>query len=392
MQVKDFLISYPDPHDEKLSFNIAHMKEFQDLKLGFDEKLEFGKPFKHQEMVARYYSIETPYKSGIIIHGVGTGKTCLASIIVERYKNSIVYGIKRRPALILVKNESLVKSFENEIANVCTQDVYVPGFTESERTKMEKGIPILVSEEKIIRRLRKSISKTYEIYTTQAFLEKMNKLSENTAKRRYSNRLVFIDEAHSYKLQLKSTRKSSVFSSYYTKLKKFLHTLDNSRIFLLTATAIRDKARDIASLLNMVLPQDQQLPELKEFDKAFFDEDVLTEKGESTLREAMEGKVTYIRSLSSNALKINNGQSKPWLKHLKVYPSIVSSLQEKAMKKTFHKSLKKDMSEARRTANCVYPIFKKNSNDVISAEGSLEIFNNYTKHTRQTTTFYSSER
>ena len=82
MEVKDFMTTYPN-YGPDFEGEIFRLKEFNKEKLPPDA----GKPtkglFKHQKVLARFLSEYTPYNSLLVIHQVGTGKTCAAFAIAE---------------------------------------------------------------------------------------------------------------------------------------------------------------------------------------------------------------------------------------------------------------------------------------------------------------------
>jgi len=341
-EIKNFIISYPLYEDNDYENQIYNLKEFNELVLDKTEPIPLrpGQPFKHQELQARYFSQDTLYKNGILWHGLGTGKTCTASLIVERFKSMTVDENPIKQAVIVVKNNSLADSFRNEISKVCTHKVYVPKIKEGEE----------ISNEAKYRRLKIALSKTYEIVTIHDFIrEKASK---------YSNRVIIIDEAHSIRIQEYKGGETFEESQYY-KLHTLLTQLKNSRILLLTATPIWDKVHDIASLLNLILPEDDQLPVLNKFQSEFFKDGKLHKKGKQKLKQLLKGKISYIRSLEDSAKKTYKGVKDPWVKTVNIYPSELSDYQYTFAK--FNEKENKDafMTKIRDTTACVYPVINK---------------------------------
>ncbi len=125
--VENFILGYPDRTDPKFSFEIARKKEFADLKLAPTEIVptESGTPLLHQETMRRYISPSTDYKSNILFHSMGSGKTCTSGLVVENFKNTEVNGHIRNRALVLVKNDDHVRNYSKQIAEICTKDVYL---------------------------------------------------------------------------------------------------------------------------------------------------------------------------------------------------------------------------------------------------------------------------
>ena len=88
---------YPDYNDEGFSIKIARKKEFSDLKQSYsivdpEEESErlCNMAFElrpHQQFVRNFMSINTPYNSLLLYHGLGTGKTCSSIGICEEMRD-----------------------------------------------------------------------------------------------------------------------------------------------------------------------------------------------------------------------------------------------------------------------------------------------------------------
>ena len=91
----DFL--YPDLNDPDFNAKIASRKEFNDTK--FDGKVKDIKKqaeilcksdfelLPHQMFVKNFLSLQTPYNSLLLYHGLGTGKTCSAIGVAEEMRS-----------------------------------------------------------------------------------------------------------------------------------------------------------------------------------------------------------------------------------------------------------------------------------------------------------------
>jgi hypothetical protein len=328
MNVLDFIPYYPNIEDDDFVEKITKKKEFYELRLGPEEDIgKEGEPLTHQKFAELFFSPHTPFDSGLVFQGVGTGKTCIPPLIVENYMNiQRNTGEPVRRALIFVKGEELIRNFRREIAYVCTQNKYVPKQTKREVYKGSR-----MSDEQYVRRLNSAISQTYEIVKIETFLR--NLPNEETIRRQYSNRIIVIDEAHHLRLQPKKEKRDihgKVVEKVdlYERMHKFLHTVNSSRVLLLTATPIWDKANEIATLMNLILPLDHQMPIKKAFNKQFFDN---KEKliNEEQLKSYFKGRVSFLRQATTTSRRIINGISKPFMKRIKVYPNIMGEFQSK---------------------------------------------------------------
>lgn len=332
VEIEKFIPEYPQRVRPDFSYRIARKEEFNELKLPISEKVpdKPGIPLLSQKLQARFFSSYTDYEAGLMFHGLGTGKSCLASLIVENAKAN---GHQKRPALVIVPGAGLKKSITKDIAERCTAGQYLPEITETEkRFSTKEQLKRLKN-----RRINKLVSGTYDIRTLQKFLKKLP--PDREIKRIYSNRIIIIDEAHNLRIQTKKKRKRSLLEelkgrepgmteAMYKKMHHFLHTVENCKIILLTGTPIWDKVYEIASLMNLILPIKQQLPIRIKFIREFFDKDGnLKPSGERILLTRFRGRVSYLRQMETTAKREEIGIIRPWLKYVKVYPSAMSKFQ-----------------------------------------------------------------
>lgn len=379
--IKNFIPSYPPSDDEDLIVNLSHLEEFSNLQLEADENMPLtkGEPLKHQELQARYISLNTPYRKSVAWNEVGTGKTCVASLIIERFKNSLVDGKPRKPALVIVRNAALRDSLRYEIANICTKDVYFAKLTANEQKNLEFDSVVSMSEEAKMRRINDAISKTYEIVKYGDILDYKSKSSKGMPSdevivKNYSDRVIIVDEIQNIRSQHEIFEKVSKEKSEkaddvikkkkqrgrYQNLHKFLHLVKNCVIILLTGTPGWDKVYDIPGIFNLILPLDDQFPTLQNFTKEYFDEDgnLIAKKGKEFAKK-IRGKVSYIRAMISSAKREEIGVTDPWLKHIVVYPSAMSEYQSKYVREALQKLEENKegpiYSNVRDAANCIYP-------------------------------------
>lgn len=364
VDIADFIPYYPENSDERLIEKLTKQKEFYELRLDKDEPIPDspGIPLKHQAMQARHVSPRTPYRILKLWHGVGTGKSALISYIEETFKNTIVNGMPRKPALVLVRNKDLIDVMRNEIAFRATMGVYLPDITEKEESILAPNEVIPLTERASAGRLKAAIEKVYEIKTFDELLSKKHFPSNEKIVKDYSDRVIIVDEIQGIR---ENINKKNI-NRYYENLHKLLHKVQNCTIILSTASIIWDKAYDIAGLFNLILSEDKQLPTGIAFTREYFDknDNLIPEKREY-LSKLLRGMISYVRPLTSSALKREIGVTYPWTKHIIIYPSKLSRFQT-----TFARQAK-EISEndnnkrggagfstkARDAVDCVYPIF-----------------------------------
>jgi len=304
---------YPTSDDPQLSYKIAQLEEFDELKLGPFESIpkRAGEPLFSQEIQRRHFSKYTKDDSSLIVHTMGTGKSCVADFIIENLKSPF-----KRPAIVIVSNKDLVLSFRQEIVTRCTSGVYdvdvevTPGMTQEEIKKKRR------------KKIKIALASTYEIGTRTSILEPLKDKTPEEIKAKYSNREIIIDEGHHY------TTKSSdeEIPKHYDNLHKLTHNIENSRVFVLTGTPVWDKAEEVAPIMNIILPLDKQLPIESKFRKRFIkDGKVINDK---ELLDAFRGRVSFLRAMEDVIARNEMGVSAPWFEHLKVYPVVMSDFQQ----------------------------------------------------------------
>ena len=202
---------------------------------------------KPQQFLQEYINPKTPYKSILIYHRIGAGKTCSAIQIAERWKK-----VKR---IVFVLPASLKGNFMNELRGLCGGDNYL---TSSERKRLSQLQPDDDAYLEIIERSDKRIEKYYDIYSYNKFIELTKE-----GKMKLNNSILFIDEIQNM---------VSTTGTYYKELYDLIHhSSKDLRIVLLSATPMFDKPVEIALTMNLLrIPK--PLPVGKEFNNMFIKE------------------------------------------------------------------------------------------------------------------------
>uniref|UniRef100_A0A6C0LZ31 Helicase ATP-binding domain-containing protein n=1 Tax=viral metagenome TaxID=1070528 RepID=A0A6C0LZ31_9ZZZZ len=335
--VGDFIAEYPNPRSNTFQKDMFEKKEFNELQLDRDEEQPVlpTLPYKHQEIVRRFMSPDVLIKEILLVHEVGTGKTLSSQLVVENFNK---HGNR---ALVLVRGDILVRNFKDELA-----------------TRIKKYVPpnaSLLSKDTYTRRRDKLINESYEIDTFRVFLKGVYNRADYV-RENYSNRVIIVDEVHNLRIQ--EGKKAKETKTLYNMIHWFLHTVVNCRIVLLTGTPMWDRTNEIASLMNLMLPMDKQLPTGKEFDDHFFNDGILV--NEEELLDAFRGRVSYVRQMITIADRIREGRKNPWeddkyyewaaqaqepvdeddspwLKYFKIVPSIMSDFQYEALAESYTK-------------------------------------------------------
>lgn len=307
LNIEDFFTAYPfhseDIDDEIDVYNstnfenvIYRKKEFHNQIAPTEPKPKTrGEPLTHQKFISRFLSSRTPYDECLLFHDVGTGKTCSAIATAELSKN---IGTNYKQTLILVSGDTIRRNFIREIAFKCTKGEYIP-----------KNYEISTKGEQVAR-LNKKIRNSYKILTFEIFTKMLNLLTPEQIEREYSNRVIIIDEIHNIRIHpeessskkqkrkdLKQQQKLNIYKTFHT----FLHLVKNRKILLLSATPMKDMPFEFSSVMNLILPLDQQLPEGNDFVKEYFENDKLIQQDK--LKSIVRGRISYLRSMETSLQK-----------------------------------------------------------------------------------------
>lgn len=316
-----------NPYKDKYELSNFNKQEFyEDLLDILEERPEQkGVALKQQEFISRFLSPKTLNNEILLFHQVGTGKTCSAINIAEQAM-TINTNLK---VLVLVKGDTFIKNFVNELAFQCTSGEYIP-----------ENYSKLTLKEKVVR-LNKNIRKKYEINTFYKFAQELSKLKDDKVKQYYSNHIVIIDEVHNIKDTEKKKQEQRVY--VYKQLHRLLHLIDNKKVILLSATPMKDNITEFASVMNLILPMNLQLPTKNDFIKTFFiksedKEDKI--KNVELLKNYIRGRVSFLRTMESQVTKTNIGKIINKLKYTLVDVDKMSSFQTEI----YEKALRKDGS------------------------------------------------
>ena len=294
MEVKDFMTTYPN-YGPDFEGEIFRLKEFNKEKLPPDA----GKPtkglFKHQKVLARFLSEYTPYNSLLVIHQVGTGKTCAAFAIAEANEKIM------KKTIFLSPSQDLNKQQRKELIEKCFPEKY----------------KLLADRLRSGGRVGTSQLPYYKFTTPQTLGNSISKMSDKAIRDKYSNTLFIIDEVHKIKpyenvkdkkvelvkkkkaLKKMVKDKGAIFDieklreeiknlerqtvQTYIQLQKVFRIAENIKILLLTATPMIDRASEIVGIMNLILPRNQQL---KKTDWQSPDK----------LKKAIKGRVSFLKS------------------------------------------------------------------------------------------------
>lgn len=293
LTVEDFLPTYPDYTPDKDGIFslygdtdsyeiIQNKKEFKELRLSPEEYIVQGQGVylqRHQKFIKRFLSGYTPYDSILLWHDVGTGKTGSSIAVAEGMK---FFNQSFQKSLLIARSNTFIRNFKDELTEKMTAGEYKPPPREIPYTDME-----------LTRKKNKLIYAYYDMETFQVFGKRMSQLSEEKIAQEYSNRVIIIDEVHNLR-----SKKAGGGVDTYDSIFRFLHAVKNCKIILLSATPIKDSIQEFASIMNLILPMDKQLPTGASFASTYFDKNKQL-INQDDLYQKIKGRISYLRQTKS---------------------------------------------------------------------------------------------
>jgi hypothetical protein len=295
VKIEDFLPKYPNIFNDELNddlnpypdfyTSVYNKKEFRDqiLKKTEDVPDKKGILMKNQVFISRFLSSKTPYDQILLFHEMGSGKTCTVIGAIEQIRK--VGGFKG--AYIFGKGKLILNNFIRELRDKCTAGLYLPDTTDKSYTKLE-----YLNATKKLYDTFYSISYNKHHTTYETFARQLTNATDKDIKAQFSNRILVLDEVHNFSEQ---KDEKSVKLDIYGLFHRFLHTVENCKIILMTGTPMKDSPGEIAKVMNLILPLDNQIP----FDEKEFNIQVKTPE----FRNYFKGRVSFLKSMKSEVKK-----------------------------------------------------------------------------------------
>jgi superfamily II DNA or RNA helicase len=210
------------------------------LKESNENMKEFCLPKKfklqpQQEFIPEYlWDNKQTVKGLLLYHNIGSGKTCTAINIAEKFKKTM--------NILIVLPAALIGNFRDELRSKCPngENTYI---TEKETQRLKEINYTDTEYDDIINKTNERINKYYTIYSYHKFIDLVQ---ENKIK--LNNTLLIIDEIQNM---------ISMTGIFYKKLSEIINkTNDSLRVILLSATPMFDRPVEIALTLNLLRPID----------------------------------------------------------------------------------------------------------------------------------------
>lgn len=341
-QLYDFLPIYNSTQSAEFDKDVNTLQEFTQYKLPKEEMFpqNAGDLMLHQKLISTFINPHTAYNGLLLMHEMGSGKTCSAVAVAEQFIKARVHstfgggskpgfagvqsigaegmaGTVLKKIIVLTRGEGLQLNFISEIANVCTSGEYL---TEIDKYTTEDASKF--------KRIRKNVKANYEFHTFEVFAKKLSKMSSKE-KTKYEDALFIVDEAHNITQtqervepeaveleavgpgEMASLKKNSGIS-VYAEIYDLFQILVRKKILLLTGTPMKDKPAEVIDLLNLIVPEKLNAADLE---------------NEREFARKVKGYVSYLRAMVSEVRSVEIGERLGDLQYLKVYPVKMSRFQ-----------------------------------------------------------------
>lgn len=332
MDIQDFFPSYPDIDDSSFQQDILNKKEFFELRLPRQlEDINKGESLNHQKIIQRFFGPHTPYDELFINHQTGSGKSGVAFITTEDLFNSKSFS----KVYVLAKGSSLLISLMKQLVYVYSKRYTVPDTVEPGNQ---------------IRYIRRMTSDFYQFQTFETFAKGLSSFSDEVLQNKYENSIFILDEVHN----IKSDETATVYSQFH----RLFHLLENRKILLMSATPMRDDVSELATIMNLILPLDVQLPMDVSFTNMFIRDDTIIQI--DRLKQFLRGRISFLDAPQEDTRKKYMGSflNDLNIEQFKIYPTRMGPIQLEGYSEAFLKDTTEERSiysNSRQAALFVFP-------------------------------------
>lgn len=316
--------SYPSTDDDDFQGKVYEKREIHYNRVGEEKRITKYSDLKkyrdractdkvknllpHQAQMANLFTPETPLRGCVMFWDVGSGKTCAGVAIAENFKEMVLkYGTKIH---VLVPGRLLKKAWKDAIID-CTKDTYMKDLTQSMGYVSEED------KQAAIKQAQNNFSQYYKIMSHVSFFKKVlgqkiiehvkDKNSDKVSKvcrktnqgeferdvatdkiESLDNSVLIVDEAHHI-----------TGNVYGEAVKKIIENSKNLRVFMLSATPMKNLADDFIELINYVRPPNDPVDRNLVFTNHKNHLMEFKPGGRSYLGKMIQGYVSYVKGANA---------------------------------------------------------------------------------------------
>lgn len=335
---------YPTFNDPDFNVKIALKKEFNDAKYDgpiqdveeYSNILNKSTSFElqpHQLFVKTFLSSQTPYKSLLLYHGLGSGKTCSAIGICEEHRDSeLLVGSAQKIIVIAspnvqdnfrlqlfdkrkLKKENGEWNMDACIGNKLLRELNVMHIKSLDEDGIAEQVKDVINTYydfmgyiQFANMVDSVIKDALKYLVESASEEVKQRQIANALKREFNNKLIVIDEVHNLRIEGENPKKDASIN-----LMSVVRAADNVRLLLLSATPMYNNYTEIIWLLNLMNANDRR-SEIR-IDDVFYKN--AWKKGKDG---ALSGKELFIRKCMGY-ISFVRGEN-PYTFPFRIYPSM----------------------------------------------------------------------
>ena len=319
---------YPSLDDPKFNLKISQKEEFYDTQYDGEihedikeraEEVIANASFElqpHQAFVKNYMSLQTPYNSILLYHGLGTGKTYSAIGVCEEMRRYLKMNGGEFKKIMIIASKNIQDNFRNQLFDETKlaevngtwslptgayllneiNPANIKGLTREQVTKQMKN---LIDSYYIFMGYIEFANYIHNIHKTTKDEKKKKQLLKNE----FAHRLIVIDEIHNIRMV-----EDNVNKKVAENLELLVKNVQFMKLVFLSATPMYNNYREIICLLNIMNMNDRRAKiEVKDiFDK----HGQFKEGGKELLIRKATGYVSFVRG------------ENPYTFPYRVYPSI----------------------------------------------------------------------
>ena len=270
----DDIILYPEHDDETFKEKIATKKEFNQHKFishipdgeepltekeidGIADKL-CNSTFElapHQLFLRNFLSLNSPYNSLLLYHGLGSGKTCSAITICEEMR-TYNKQMNSKQKIFIVASPNVQENFRVQLFNPDKLVKKSTGWTisgcvgESLLHEVNPTNSDTITKEILVKQVNKTINTSYLFVGYTKFANIIKSAAGDNPRKNlskiFNDSLVIIDEAHNVRTNMSERDKTNVDT-----LDFLVENTDSMRLCLLSGTPMYNDSTEIVWLLNV---------------------------------------------------------------------------------------------------------------------------------------------
>jgi hypothetical protein len=254
----DFIPFYPDFDSNTFQQQIFNKEEFHELKLGASQEAPYRGYLNHQRIIQRYLAATSPYNECLLFHEMGTGKTFAAIAVAQGLKTAY------KKTHVFAKSKDLLRSFASNVS---------------------------IDEASFFR-----------FHTFLTFARELQLQSDPQVEEKYSDCVFIIDEVH-------NINGTDVDAIVYKQFKRLFHLAKHRKCVLMSGSPMRDDVSEFSNVMNLILPEKEQMPPVETFMQEEKDGSLAFIPGrEQEFKKYLRGRVSFLKAAESDIPVIYKGE------------------------------------------------------------------------------------